>query len=152
PPKFAPVDDSYKGRLHCWQFDRPTCEEVSRDQTLDDVRHSAVFDAFDALKEFRRTRLRKTFAFFDLKDAEKVQDYAEAVSFQDHAKDEGVFGVKRFCRFVKDRQHLQCGFTKDSITRWFEMRENEKPDGCRDLCQRGSYQKGYLCGLFSAAD
>jgi hypothetical protein len=143
-----------KARLHCWQFNRPTCEEISRDQTKDDIRRSSLFDVVDALREARRTRAADAWALYDLKDAEKLADWQEALAFADTARDEGVFGVKDFCRFTdQSLRRLQCGYTKQSIAAWYALRKNEEPAGCElGVCRRGAYRRGYYCGLFSAPE
>lgn len=149
----SPVRDPFKARMHCWKFNRPTCEEISGDQTKDDVHKSNVFDAFDALREFRRTRRRTVLGLFDLKDAEKLVDYSESIGFSDTGKDEGIFGVKEFCRFVGDTKTIQCGYSKDTVAHWYQLRKLEEPAGCRGgVCARGAYKRGYLCGLFASPE
>jgi hypothetical protein len=142
-----------KARMHCWKFNRPTCEELSQDRTIDDVHKSNVFDVYDALKEVRRTHDARAWALKDLKDAEKLVSFQEKAGYADNGNDEGSFGVSDFCRFAGDMKHLQCGFTKESISAWFEVRKNEKPEGCDSgICRRGAYERGYLCGLFETPE
>jgi hypothetical protein len=145
--------DTGKARLHCWKFRRPTCEELSQGKKPDDIRKSNVFDAYDALREFRRTRKPEVFSFYDLRDAEKLADFQESLSFSDLAKDEGTFGVKDFCRFVSDTRKIQCGYTKETLAQWYELRKSERPEGCNGgVCARGAFRRGYLCGLFAAKE
>jgi hypothetical protein len=148
--------DDRKARLHCWKFDRPTCEEVSNPkwaEEKDSIHRSNVFDAFDVLREARRTRSEAVWGLYDLRDAEKIQDYSETIAFQDAGKDEGTFGVRDFCRFGKDRKSLRCGYTKQTMAQWYELRKSERPEGCDSgVCVRGAYRRGYLCGLFGSKE
>jgi hypothetical protein len=145
--------DDLKARLHCWKFQRPTCEELSKDPTTDDIHKSNVFDVFDTLREARRTQNKDAWALLDLKDAEKLASWQEKTAFSDIAKDEGTFGVKEFCRFVGNRSNIQCGYTKDTMARWYELRSQEWPEGCTGgICARGAYRRGYYCGLFQSKD
>src|SRR5439155_9275150 len=142
-----------RARLHCWQFERPSCEAVSRPQTPADLRKANVFDEFDALREFRRTRQEDAWKFFDLKDSEKVPDWREQAAFADDSRDEGTFGVKEFCRFVGDTRKLECGYTKETMAQWYELRKDEEPEGCDSgVCARGAYQRGYTCGIFGTRE
>lgn len=146
--------DRLKARLHCWQFSRPTCEDVSRQQTLDDISRSNVFDAFDALREFRRTHNAQVWTFKDMKDAEEIKGYEDAYAFGDTAQDEGAFGVTDFCRFTSsDRKSMQCGYDKKSIGQWYEYRRDEVPQGCSTgVCSAGAHKRGYYCGLFKSKE
>jgi hypothetical protein len=153
PPKFAPMKHPFKARLHCWQFNRPTCEEVQLESgTKELIQKSNLFDAYDALREYRRTRAVKAMHLFDFNDADKLQDFSEVIGFSDGSKDEGTLGIKQFCRFVGSLKRIQCGFTKETMARWYELRQHERPAGCKEVCQRGSFQQGYLCGLFSSPE
>src|SRR5262249_19197021 len=145
--------DTAKARLHCWKFRRPTCEELSRTRQPDDIRKSNVFDAFDALRELRRTRKPEVFSFYDLRDSEKLADFQESLAFSDLAKDEGTCGVKEFCRLGGDTKRLQCGYPKDTMAKWYELRKDEPAEGCNGgVCARGAYRRGYFCGLFAAKE
>ena len=146
--------DKLKARLHCWQFSRPTCEDVSRQQTLDDISRSNVFDSFDALREFRRTHDDAVWTFKDMKDAEEIKGYEDAYSFGDTGQDEGAFGVTEFCRFTSsDRRSFQCGYDKKSIGQWYEYRREEMPQGCASgICTAGAHKRGYYCGLFKSPE
>jgi hypothetical protein len=142
-----------KARMHCWKFERPTCEDISRDQTKDDIHRSNVFDVIDALKAARRTRHADAWGFYDLKDAEKLQNWQDQISFSDTSKDEGTFGVKDFCRFAGHGKKIQCGYTKETISQWYELRSKEEPEACDSgFCTRGAFQRGYYCGLFQSTD
>ena len=146
-------------RLHCWQFNRPTCEEISADkkgklEEKEALRKANVFDLFDTLRNLRRTHNAAVYQLIDPKDVEKLVDYSATLSYQDTEKDEGVFGVKEFCRVLDGSlRKLQCGFTKDTIARFYELHQFEKPDGCTSgVCVRGAYQRGYACGLFESSE
>jgi hypothetical protein len=148
--------EALKARLHCWKYERPTCEEISNPafaEQKDSISRSNVFDAFDALREARRTRHPDAWSLFDMKDAEKLASWEEKLAFADTAKDEGTFGVKEFCRFVGNRKKIQCGFDKKSMARFYELHQNEPPEGCSTgVCARGAFQRGYFCGLFSTRE
>jgi hypothetical protein len=150
------LKDPFKARFHCWQFNRPSCEEVSLPKTEEEEKRflfrSQLFDAYDALREYRRTRTFKVLGLFDLKDAEKVSSFAEQMSYSDNAKDEGTFGIKDFCRFVGNLKTIQCGYTKDSIARYYELRKHESPRNCTAVCERGAYQQGYFCAVFQTPE
>ena len=154
------IDSPFKARMHCWQFNRPTCEmamldgkEKDEQKKIDSIHRSSVFDVFDVLKEYRRTRLKKIFSLLDLKDAEKLQGFNDVYSYSDNANDEGVFGVKEFCRFVGTTKTIQCGYDKKQMESWYELRRNEVPLNCMTgVCTRGSFERGYLCGVFQAPD
>jgi hypothetical protein len=142
-----------RARLHCWQFNRPTCEAVSKDPTKDDIHKSNVFDAFDSLREFRRTRRPGVWALLDLKEAEKTEDWEERIAYADSAKDEGTYGVREFCRFVGEKRSIQCGFNKKTMAQFYELRRGEAPAECnRGVCLRGAFRRGYMCGLFSTRE
>jgi hypothetical protein len=150
-PGNAPMRHPFKARMHCWRFNRPTCEMLSQPEQKREYLHTGnLFDVLDTLKEYRRTRMAKAFEIFDLKDSEKLKSYADVVSFSDSAKDEGGFGIKEFCRFDGSMRRLHCGYTRESMARWFEMRKDEQPDAScgTGICQRGAYERGYYCGLF----
>lgn len=141
-----------RARLHCWKFGRPTCEEMSRKQTKEDLYQNQVFDVLDILREVRRTQEPKLWSYLDLKDAEAVPNAREKRAYPDSGQDEGTFGVDDFCRFVGDRKQLRCGYTRDSIAQWYELRRGEAPAGCvGGVCKRGQFERGYLCGLFRHA-
>ena len=154
------ITDPFKARLHCWQFSRPTCEQVMLDgkqkdeqKKLDSIHHSSVFDVFDVLKEYRRTRLRKMFSLFDLKDAEKLPGFSDLYSYSDNANDEGLYGVKEFCRFAGNTKTIQCGYDRAQIEHWYQLRQMETPVGClTGVCARGAFERGYLCGVFSSKE
>ena len=148
--------DHLKARLHCWKYERPTCEEISDPKFVeqkDSISRSNVFDAFDALLQARRTHHKDAWALFDMKDAEKLPDWREKLAFADQGQDEGLFGIKRFCRFIGDLSHVQCGFTQAQVAQHYELHKDQVPEGCSTgVCARGAYQRGYFCGLFSAAE
>lgn len=143
-------NDVFKARLHCWKFDRPTCELASQDPQPFDIPGQSPFDAYDALREFRRTRLLKAMTLYDLKDAEKIAGFFESLSYSDSTKDEGVFGVKDFCRFVGDQKTLMCGYNKETMANYYELRQDQKPKCKAGLCEFGNYEMGYMCGLFKS--
>jgi hypothetical protein len=146
--------EQLKSRMHCWRFARPTCEDVSRQQELDDISRSNVFDALDALREFRRTHDDAVWTFKDMKDAEEVKGFEDAYSFGDTGQDEGAFGVTDFCRFSSsDRLQMQCGYDRKTIAQWYEYRREEMPQGCASgVCAAGAYRRGYYCGLFKSPE
>ncbi|MBI3074407.1 MAG: hypothetical protein HYY84_20030 [Deltaproteobacteria bacterium] len=147
--------DDAKARLHCWKFTRPTCEEVSisksKQEELDSLHRSNVFDAYDAFREYRRTQNKDVLELLDMKDAEKVRDFTDQISYSDSEKDEGTLDVKDFCRFVGDTSKIQCGYGKASMAAWYEARKDEAPAACDSgVCARGAYKRGYMCGVFSS--
>jgi hypothetical protein len=148
--------DHLKARLYCWKYERPTCEEISNPQFVeqkDSIARSNVFDAFDALLQARRTHHKDAWSLFDLKDAERLPDWRDKLAFADQGQDEGLFGVKSFCRFVGSLTNLQCGYTRDTIAQHYELHKDEIPEGCSTgVCARGAYQRGYFCGLFSSGE
>jgi hypothetical protein len=140
------IDDNFrKARLHCWKFDRPTCEEISdprKAEDKDSIHRSNVFDHYDALRQFIRTHNPEAWNLWDMKDAEKLVDWGDFVAFNDGAGDEGIFGAKEFCRFDSNSKKLMCGFTKETIAHWFELRKHEVPEGCGNgICKRGAFQR-----------
>jgi hypothetical protein len=145
-----------KARLHCWQFNRPTCEMLSNQaeaKKKDNIYQSNLFDAFDALREVRRTRNAEAWELYDLKDAEKMEGLEAKLAFNDTGADEGTFGVNRFCRFVDGFSRLDCSYDKNTIAQWYELRRDEKPQGCaQGVCARGAFARGYLCGLMSSPE
>ncbi len=150
------ADGDLKARLHCWKFSRPTCNEISDPATQDQkdsIHNSNVFDVLDALKESRRTHNRQAWTLYDMKDSEKLKDFEDRVSYSDGAKDEGTFGVKEFCRFVGRLDRVQCGYTKKTVAQYYELHRDEPAEGCaRGVCARGSFKRGYYCGLFSTKE
>jgi hypothetical protein len=148
PKSLAPVD---KARLHCWQFNRPTCEELS-DPEKENIYRSGVFEYYDTLRQVRRTRDPKAWTL-RLDKADELPTWQERYAFPDAAKDEGTFGVKKFCRFVGDMKTIQCGYTQQTMAQWYELRQGEEPVGCASgVCARGAYQRGYYCALLSSPE
>ncbi|MBI3071028.1 MAG: hypothetical protein HYY84_02770 [Deltaproteobacteria bacterium] len=137
-----------RGRLHCWKYNRPTCEEVSADKNererLDSIVRSNVFDTFDAFREFRRTRNAAVWGLKDPKEVEKIAAWQDEIDYSDSLKDEGTFGVKDFCRFVDgSKTKIRCGYTKQTMSQWYELHKEETPEGCtRGICARGAYKRG----------
>jgi hypothetical protein len=148
--------DQQKARLHCWRFNRPTCEEVSdpeKAKQVDSIWRSNVFDAFDTLREARRTGAPKVWRLLDLSEAEKLPDSREKKAFPDSSKDEGTFGVTDFCRFIGTTSRIQCGFTRETMGQWYELRQADEPESCSSgVCARGAFKRGYLCALFGASE
>ena len=155
-----------QARLHCWKFNRPTCEELAKPMTiydkhkkkqyvLDTIFQSDVFDFFDAHKELRRTGSFDVLTLKDLREAEKVPDIEEHYAFTDVANDEGTFGIDEFCRFEGTAKRVVCGYDRDAITQYYELhqREGGKASGCDDgVCDRGAFERGYSCAIFSMED
>jgi hypothetical protein len=147
------VPDAHRGRLHCWKFDRPTCEEISGGAVAKQLWKSDVFDAYDLLHELRRTGNRWAAAIPDAKEIAKLPSRAEPFVYADGTKDEGEGGVKEFCRLHGSERRVVCGYDLKSMARWYELRAHERPDGCEGgICARGAYRRGYLCGVFQSTE
>lgn len=144
----------HRTRLHCWKFSRPACEELASESAGQKsfLPKANVFDAYDALRELRRTHHKDALSLFDLKDAEKLEEWRTQLAFADSMKDNGVFGVKKFCRFVGNPRQIRCGYDKETMARWYELRQNEEPIGCESgVCARGAFKRGYYCAIMRHA-
>jgi hypothetical protein len=153
-PGAKPItDDHLRSRLHCYKFNRPTCEDQSKEKTLADLPKNNPFDVYDSLRETRRTHDARAWAYKDIKDAEKLGGWQEKVAFGDGMNDEGDFGVRDFCRFVGATNKIQCGYKKEEMAAWYELRKSEAPEGCEGgVCTRGAFKRGYLCGIFQSPE
>ena len=147
-----------RARLHCWKFNRPTCEELagedskSEQEKLDALYSSNVFDFFDAYREVRRTGSLSVLSYKDLKEVEKIPEVAEKYAFSDTANDEGSFGIDEFCRFAGNTKRLVCGYNRKTMAQHYELHQAEggQSSGCSDgICDRGAFERGYYCGVFT---
>jgi hypothetical protein len=145
--------EQLRARLHCWKATRPTCSQVSKPLGPKELFKNNILDTFDTLKLARATRNADAWALTDMMQADKLENWQKRFSFQDSSRDEGVYDVKEFCRFVRDTKHIRCGYTRDTIAQWYELRADEEPEGCdAGVCARGAFKRGYYCALYVAKE
>jgi hypothetical protein len=140
-----------RGRLHCWKFARPMCNELSQPGWLEKrIWAGDVFDDYDTLRELRRTRDASILSLTDKKKMTERPTFEarNLFTFQDTGGDQGVGSVKDFCRFHGSPKKIVCGYDQASMAQWYELREHERPEGCeRGVCRRGAYERGYYCAV-----
>ena len=138
--------------LHCWKDRRMRCEELFMIQhaklSKDLIERSLVFGFYDRFKEARRIG-RPGLVRKGVDELQELKSAASRRVYYDVAEDKMESDSYPFCRFVGSLRQVNCRYTRQSMARWYEMRKDEKHEGCQDgVCDKGAFKRGYYCGLF----